>query len=174
MADAFADEDVLPRAGRGRSAPATEVATRAGKAALRRHRRLRPAAGRLDRRDQLHWPSPAPPRRAATRSCVLGEKLFLKAYRRLQAGDQPRARDRPLPHRRRGLPALRAGGGRARVRRRRRHRCRRSRCCRATSRTRATAGRHARLPRALPRATPRGGRSRPECAGERRTAATSR
>ena len=72
---------------------------------------------------------------------VLGDRLFLKAYRRLQDGVNPEVGDRPLSDRRR-----RASPTAFRWRERSNispmtARLRRSRCCRATSRTRATAGR---------------------------------
>ena len=84
-----------------------------------RRRDARRAAGRAARRaEQQH-------RRDAS-----ARRLFLKALPPRCARHQPRARDRPLPHRGRALPALRAGAGRARVRRRRRPHRRRWRCCR--------------------------------------------
>jgi maltose alpha-D-glucosyltransferase/alpha-amylase len=53
---------------------------------------------------------------------VFGERLFLKAYRHIQAGINPEAGGRTLPDRSRALRARRAGGGHGRLRDRRRPR----------------------------------------------------
>ena len=107
-------------------------------------------------------------RRAPTPRCTLGERLFLKCYRRLRAGRESRARGRPLPHRG-GAASSTACRSRARSNtcRRSRRAGRRSRCCRPTCRTRATAGATRSLPRAL---RSRAQRGRPK----RATAPTSR
>ena len=110
-----------------RSAAARALTTAGGSAALHARR------GRSRGSPATRWSTPLPVRRRRASSntvSLLGERLFLKGYRRLRAGDQPRARDRPLPHRRGALRALRAGGRQRRVRRPRRRARRRSRCCR--------------------------------------------
>ena len=101
----------------------------------RRSRALREVRGRRE---------PLAPRaervEQSNTSVVFGDQLMLKLFRAHRGGRQPRARDRPLPHRAHGVRARAAGRRRARVPRRRaragdaRHRCR------ASCRTRATPG----------------------------------
>ena len=102
-----------------RSAPGATLPTARGKlqfrptAAFERARRRRDVDARCR--------CSRPPAQSSNTVVTLGERLFLKGYRRLQPGVEPGARDRPLPDRGRAVRALRAGGRRARVRRRRRH-----------------------------------------------------
>ena len=79
-------------------------------------------------------------RTAATPSSALGDRLFLKGYRRLQVGVNPEVEIGRFLTEVARFRALRAGRRQRRLRRGRRAQPRRSRCSRGTCRTRATAG----------------------------------
>ena len=143
-------------AGERRRARRTRSATRASaahvvKADRRAAESCRPARARCaSRRPRLRGDRRRRPRRAAGRARRTAQSTQLVVHARrapvpqvLPAparGRQSRARDRPLPHRGGAIPELRAAGRRGGVRRRPTERGRRSRCCRPTCPTRATAG----------------------------------
>ena len=73
-------------------------------------------------------------------SVLFDKRFIMKLFRRIEAGPEPRRRDRRVPRRARLQPRAAAGGALV-VRCGRRRADSRWRCCRRTSTTRATAGR---------------------------------
>ena len=108
-----------------------------------RHVRFEPRRQLSSRWSATRWKAPLPLHRLTNSSnsvSLLGDRLFLKAYRRLQPRHRARARDGPLPDRCRRTTSTACRCRQRRLSRCRRHRAGRWRCCRRRSPTRATPG----------------------------------